>query len=142
MSMGIKIGCILAGILLVLLLGAGCIGGMIWVTYYSDKPLRKENYTVNNLNEKSINDKRFDFTKGQRVTITVTNELSQQNTDVDLLVFRGNAKDPFVTDVRRPNLDPNCKVVFDVPANDSYRVVVHNLGPGTARRCEVVIEVR
>jgi len=33
-------------------------------------------------------------------------------------------------------------VEFVVPANDSYRVTVVNLGPGVATRCNVAVDVR
>ena len=91
-----------------------------------------ETYTIVNLKERGQYDKRFDFTKGQRVLITVTNQLLRPNTDVDLFVFRGNNKNAFVWDDRVPQADPNCKVEFEAPATDSYNVRVLNLGPGSA----------
>jgi hypothetical protein len=142
-SVGIKIGLILAAVVFVLLF-LSCGGSvLLWLSLRGggDGP-RKENYTIFNLNQNAHNDRRFNFKQGQRVVITSTNQLSRQDTDVDLRIFRGNDAMPFAFDDRLPHQDRNCRVEFVVPANDSYRVVVVNLGPGMANRCDVAIDVR
>src|SRR5260370_1170445 len=64
------------------------------------------------------------------------------DTDVDLRIFRGNDANPFAFDNDLPQQNRNCRVEFVAPANDSYRVVVVNLGKGMANRCDVAIDVR
>jgi hypothetical protein len=143
-SVGIKIGLILAAVVFVLLVLA-CGGAvLIWLAVRGvggDGP-RKESYTIFNLNANGQNMKRFTFKQGQRVVITSTNQLSRPDTDVDLHIFRGNDANPIAVDVRLPHQDRNCRVEFVVPANDSYRILVVNLGPGVATRCDVAIDVR
>ena len=144
-SVGIKVGLILAAVVFVLLVMA-CGGGvLLWLSLRGgggggDGP-RRETYTISNLNQGGENTRRFNFKQGQRVVITSTNQLSLPNTDVDLRVFRGNDVMPFVFDDRLPQQDRNCRVEFVVPGNDSYRVLVVNLGPGMAKRCDVMIDV-
>jgi GYF domain 2 len=144
-SVGVKIGLILAAVVFVLfvLLLLGCGGSvLLWLSLRGGDGPRRETYTIFNLNQKAQNEKRFNFSQGQRVIITVTNQLSRPDTDVDLFVFRGNDGAAFAFDKQIPQLDRNCRVDFVVPANDSYRVVVVNLGPGVANRCDVAIDVR
>ncbi|MBI2804609.1 MAG: DUF4339 domain-containing protein [Planctomycetes bacterium] len=147
MAVGVKVGLILGGIFLLLLLGGGCVVGMIWVSFRGDAAPKagpgQQTYVVTNLNRGNVSDRRFNFTQGRRVIITVNNtDLQFANTDVDLHVFRGNEARPFIVDVDVPAQTRNCRVEFVVPANDSYKVRVHNVGPGVARRCEVTIEER
>jgi hypothetical protein len=144
-SVGIKVGLILAAVVFVLL-SLACGGSvLLWLSLRGggggDGP-RRETYTIFNLNQNGQNIKHFNFKKGQHVVITATNQLSRQDTDVDLRVFRGNDAMPFAFDDRLPHQDRNCRVEFAVPANDSYRVLVVNLGPGMANRCDVAIDVR
>ncbi len=105
---------------------------------------RRDSFTTNNLAPNRFFEKRFTFTQGKRVIITSTNNLPFANTDVDLYVFRGNNgvmnEIPVVSDVRLPREDRNCRVEFIVPATDTYRVRVTNLGPGFANSCNVQIE--
>lgn len=139
-SVGIKVGLILAAVVFVLLLLA-CGGSLVlWLSLRGGDGPRRETYTIVNLNQKD--ERRFNFKQGQRVVITVTNQLSRPDTDVDLFVFRGNDGGPFAFDRQLPQQNPNCRVEFVAPGNDSYRVVVVNLGPGMANRCDVVIDVR
>jgi hypothetical protein len=141
-SVGIKIGLILAAVVFGMLLLA-CGGSvLLWLSLRGGDGPRMENYTIFNLNQNAHNDRRFNFKQGQRVVITSTNQLSQPNTDVDLRVFRGNDANPFAFDNDVPQRNRNCRVEFVAPANDSYRVVVVNLGPGMANRCDVAIDVR
>ncbi|MSQ96520.1 MAG: DUF4339 domain-containing protein [Gemmataceae bacterium] len=146
---GIRVGLILAGVLVALLVLGGCVVGLIWATIGlggggGDRGPR--NYTVSNLREKTVNDRAFTFTQGKRVIITCTNQTQFNNTDVDLRVLRdGNARpgeQPLVADDRLPQFDHNCRVEFVVPATDTYRVRLANLGPGMANSCQVVIEER
>ena len=144
MGVWIKVGLIVGGILFALLLCGGC-GIGIFVFAFRDgggggpRPNVRDNYTINNLRPGGQNNRNFNFTQGRRVIITVTNTLANPNTDVDLHVFRGNAGNPFIVDVRIPAQDRNCRVEFVVPANDSYKVQVVNLGPGTAISCAVSV---
>lgn len=142
MGVWIKVGLIVGGILFGLLLCGGCGVGIFIVAFRDGggpRPNVRENYTINNLRPGAGNDRRFNFTQGRRVVITVTNTLGNPNTDVDLHVFRGNAPNPFIVDVRIPIQDRHCRVEFVVPASESYKVQVVNLGPGIANSCAVSI---
>ncbi len=148
-AIGIKVGLILAGVVVGLLVLGGCVVGLIWTTigFGGDGAGGgPRTYTVSNLREKTINDRSFTFTQGKRVIITSTNQLQFNNTDVDLRVFRGAggpAKEmPLVADDRLPQEDRHCRLEFIVPATGTYRVRLANLGPGTANSCRVVIEER
>jgi hypothetical protein len=141
-SVGIKVGLILAAVVFVLL-SLACGGSvLLWLSLRGGDGPRRETYTIFNLNQNGQNIRRFNFKQGQHVVITATNQLSRPDTDVDLRIFRGNDAMPFAFDNQRPHQDPNCRVEFVVPANDSYRVLVVNLGPGMANRCDVAIDVR
>jgi hypothetical protein len=142
----VKVGLIVGGIVLFLTVCVVCGGiGVWWVMRDGgggkgpDGKVRA-NYTISNLRQGGQNDRRFNFTQGRRVVITVTNTLGNPNTDVDLHVFRGNAVNPFLIDVRVPREDRHCRLEFVVPASDSYKVQVVNLGPGTANSCAVSVE--
>ena len=75
-----------------------------------------------------------------RITISVTNTLTNPQTDVDLRVFRGNEFGLLVgEDIRVPAQTRNCQVDFFVPATDTYVIQLENLGPGTAASCAVQI---
>jgi hypothetical protein len=143
-SVGIKVGLILAGVVCVLLVMA-CGGSvLLWLSLRGgggDGP-RRETYTIVNLNQNGQNIRHFNFKQGQRVVVTATNQLSRPDTDVDLLIFQGNDANPFAFDKDLPQRNRNCRVEFVAPANDSYRVIVVNLGPGMANRCDVAIDVR
>jgi hypothetical protein len=170
MAMGLKMGLILGGVLLLLLIGLGCVGGMVYVAVFGlggstsstkagDQKAGGDNkgggdqkggelrpFTHNNLPQNKFWDERRTFTKGKRITITVINTLDNPKTDVDLWVLRGtNAapnERPIIADERRPSDDPNCKVDFTVPETDVYRVRIINRGPGAAKSCAVTFEER
>lgn len=145
MGVWIKVGLILGGILFVVLLCGGCGVGIFIVAFRGDggggggEKLR-ESYTVNNLPPGRDNLREFRLTKGRRVVITVTNDVQFPQPDVDLLVFRTSNNQLIQQDIRIPAQDRNCRVEFNVPASGNYRVVVQNLGPGFARRCDVQVE--
>ncbi|MBI1832415.1 MAG: DUF4339 domain-containing protein [Planctomycetes bacterium] len=142
-SMGIKIGLIVAGVLLLILVGVGCIGGMIWMAFGPSAKVN-DTYTVTNLPVMKYDEHRFTLTSGRKVVITSTNDIERPDTDVDLYVYRGDSSSPnekpVKMDDRRPNVDRHCKVEFVVAATDTYRVRVLNRGPGLARSCVVKIE--
>ena len=158
-SVGIKIGLILAAVVFVMLF-LSCAGAvLLWLSFrgagnnppqkMDNPPMgnpppkagpRVQSYTVRNLFQDRIHEKRFNFQQGQKVVITSTNNLTFPNTDVDLRILRGNDQNPFAWDDRLPEQDRNCRVEFIVPATDSYVVRVVNLGPGMARTCDVRIE--
>lgn len=159
MAMGLKIGLILAAVVFGLFLLVGCGGGLLWISLRGNNPPppannappaagpRKESYTVRNLPDRKFDDRRYTFTQGKTVTITVRNNLMFPNTDVDLWILRGKDsagpnERPIANDDRLPNEDPNCRVQFVVPATDTYRVRVINRGPGVANTCDVQIEER
>jgi len=75
----------------------------------------------------------------------VTNELSQNDTDVDLYVFRGRnavkGEKALAWDARTPDVDCNCYTELNVPADDTYRIVIINLGKGVAKKCSVKVEI-
>jgi hypothetical protein len=155
-GVGIKVGLILAGVLVILLLLVCGGGTLIAISFWPTKDgggqvkdgVRRESFTVNNLGEKRAEVRVYTFTQGKRVTITSTNNLQNQNTDVDLRVFNGggglpNANErPFVWDDRLPQEDKNCRLTFDVQRTGQYRILVVNLGPGRANSCVVNIEER
>jgi hypothetical protein len=84
----------------------------------------------------------YTFQQGQRVTVTVSNKLTNPKTDVNLLVFRGNSGQAFAKDVRPPQMDANCRVEFIVPATDTYRIQIVNDGPGIVTSSIVTITVQ
>lgn len=69
----------------------------------------------------------FRFNAGQQVRITVTSQ-ADMRTDVDLFIERAN-NFPVAADTR---ISKDCFINFVVPATDTYRVRVRNLGPGVA----------
>ena len=144
MGVGIRIVLTLGGVLLLLVLLAGCVGAMIWVALPSGKnagPVN-DNWVWNNLAQGKHLEKEFRFTQGKRVTVTVINNLQNGNTNVDLLIFRGDEQNQafaIFSDRRPPNMDRNCQVQFQVPATDRYRVRVANFGPGQAHSCQVTV---
>jgi hypothetical protein len=145
MAVGLKVGLILGGGVLVLLFLTCVGGGLIWLAFSgrAGAPVR-DRYTVFRLNQGQQNLRQYQFTKGRRVVITVTNNLANPNTDVDLHIFRGNHQvpneQPIAWDDRLPQEDRHCRVEFVVPANDTYRVQIVNLGPGMANSCVVNVE--
>jgi hypothetical protein len=143
-GIGIKIGLTVAGVLALFLVGGCCIVGMVWLVF-SPSAKVKDSYTVNNLGVMKHTEKPYSLTKGRKVVVTSTNQTEFNNTDVDLLIFRGGSpspkEEPVVADIRLPTpQDRNCRVEFVVPATDTYRIRVANLGPGVARTCVVNIE--
>jgi hypothetical protein len=153
MGVGIKVGLILAGVLFLLVVGVGCIGGIIWISvggFGGGQPAGPvhDSYTINNLpvtlngaDHRTGNIKTYNFTQGRRVVITVTNQLQFNDTDVDLYVHRGNDPNPTVMDINVPQFNRNCRVEFVVPQTGQYRVRVVNIGPrGVATRCQVRVD--
>jgi hypothetical protein len=160
MSSGLKIGLIVGGgTLLLMTLGCCFVSVVVIIVGMSDRPREigppppapiapfaaddaPRNYTVMNLRTGGSDERRFTFHEGRTVTITVTNTVQFNNTDVDLHVWRGAVgQDLFANDIRVPP-QMNCRVEFFVGATDTYRVQVVNLGPGTANRCVVNIVER
>jgi hypothetical protein len=129
---GLKIGLIIGVVVLVLIvMGCGLIGvlAIIFGGSLFGGGVGGGDYTTN-LAPNTHHDRTFTFTRGQRVTITVTSDRNAGpfQPDVDLFVLhRGNI---IASDVR---ISPDCFVNFVAPANDSYTVRVNNLGPGFAR---------
>ena len=99
-------------------------------------------YTINNLppNAKGGNLRTHTFQQGKRIVITVTNNLRNPNTDVDLYVYQGNQLNPFAADILVPQQSRNCRVEFIAPVTGPYQVRVVNLGPFFAESCVVRIE--
>src|ERR1019366_6235442 len=112
-AIGLKVGLILGGVFLLLLfLGSG-VGGLVWLRFRDDKAVVGHNYTIRNLFPQRQDVQQFNFQQGQRVVITVTNNLVNPMTDVDLFVHRGHAGNPpFAFDQRMPQQDRNCRVEF------------------------------
>lgn len=155
MTMGLKMGLTLGCVALLLLLGVGCVGGMIYVAFFSgggskdggdSKGGELRPFTRTNLPQNKFWDERRTFTKGKHITITVTNTLDNPKTNVDLHVYRGTnetpKEQPIAADDRRPNDDINCKVEFTVPDTDTYRVRIINRGPGDAKSCAATFAER
>jgi hypothetical protein len=152
MGIGLRVALGIGAVVCLLFLGTCACGGLAYLTWGGKDgpnhplPANPAPYAVFNLPEKRFDDHRFTFTQGKRVIITCTNNLQFPNTDVDLRIFRGNNavpnEHPIAFDDRLPQQDRNCRVEFVVPATDTYRVRVVNLGPGNANRCDVVIQVQ
>jgi len=66
-SMGVKIGLIVGGVLLLLVVGVACIGGMIYLAFFAGKASRTETYEIKNLGVNSNQVKAYEFKKGQKV---------------------------------------------------------------------------
>jgi hypothetical protein len=158
-GVGIKVGLILGGVFIVLMLLVCAGGGLIWLSTRGGAPVqqvqggvvannvgngggRVVSYTINNLaqNPKGGNFRTENFQQGKRVVITVTNNLRHPNTDVDLYVYQGNQRMPLVSDIRTPPQHPHCHVEFIVPVTGPYQIRVVNLGPFSADSCAVRIE--
>lgn len=69
------------------------------------------------------------FRIGQNVSISVTSQVTQPNTDVDLYVYARNQPNPMAQDT---NSSKDARVNFFSPQTQTYRVRVLNLGPGRA----------
>ncbi len=147
-KVGLKVGLIIGGVVCFLLF-LMCAGGAIVVFSLGvgggggGGPPGKRVHTFSEFNipEKRIaNPRQFHFKQGTRLIITSRNQTQRPDTDVDLLIYQGNEPNPRWVDVRLPNQDRNCRVEFVIPVTGMYRVGVHNLGPGTATRCDVRIE--
>ncbi len=125
---GLKVGLIIGGILLVLLL-LGCGVTAVLAIVFGFGGLNPDgSYTVS-LAPNTQNERGFHFQAGQRVTVTVTTTraFGPIQPDVDLfIVHRGRV---IASDER---IHPDCHVTFIAPANDNYIVRVRNLGPGRA----------
>jgi GYF domain 2 len=138
-KVGLKVGLILAGVVVVLLLlGCGVIG-LIAVTVGFGGPERPTFPAVNNLGTRLHIEKRFDFKQNQRVTITAVN-VNNPNMDVRLMVFRGNdLKNPIQ---QSKQMDLTSRVDFVAPANDSYMVRFANFDARVVEHVDVTITAR
>ena len=137
MAVGVKIGLILAGGGVLVVCGLCCLGGLVWFGVGGIGGGKNQSYTVFNMPQRTVNNRQVRFQQGQRITITVTNNLANPNTDVDLLVFR--AGNLIALDERVPAQDRHCRVEFVAPATDNYQIQLKNLGPGMANSCVVNI---
>src|SRR5204862_494741 len=142
MGVGIRIVLTLAGVGLLRVLLVGCVGIWMLASIHGGGGaggggggagggggLVHDNLAWNGLCERKHMEKRYQFTKGKRVLINVTNDIFNPNTIVDLMVFRGNEQNPnaaFIADRRLPQQDRNCRVEFIVPATGEYRLRVAN----------------
>jgi hypothetical protein len=103
-----------------------------------------DNFSHFNIPERIHHEKSYRFTQGKRVVVTVNNDLFNPNTNVDVMVFRGNEQDQNRSlhwDRRLPaGPDRNCRLDFIVPATDTYRIRVVNWGPGMANACHVHVQ--
>jgi hypothetical protein len=162
MGIGFRVFLGIGAVVALLLLGTCTCGGLAYMTWGAkDAPIaapkggnpppppivagpRRDGFTINNLQPNKFFEKRFTLNQGKRVVVTSNNNLAFPNTDVDLFVYRGNnavgGEQPIALDVRTPDVDRNCRVEFIVPATDTYRIRVLNLGPGFANSCTVNFE--
>lgn len=152
-GVGIRIVLTLLGAGLILFLLVGCVGIMIWAVWPGgggggQRPpivaggLVRDNFAWNGIGERKHLEKAYRFTQGKRVVITVTTNNANPNTNVDLMVLRGNEQrqeNAFVADRRPPAQDRNCRVEFFVPNTEDYRIRVANFGPGIAN-CQVSVD--
>jgi GYF domain 2 len=140
MAVGLKVGLILGGVLLlvlVLLCGGGT--AIYFAVRNPGRPVaaggQNLSYTVN-LIPGGANERPVSVRQGQRVSIIVTSTVTIPNTDVDLAVQRGPNR--IAGDL---TVGPNCRVEFVAPATDMYRVRVNNRGPGVANsRVNITIQ--
>ena len=131
------------GVLLVSFALCG-VGAFVWPGFLLSKQggvVKKDGgvqtYTVVNLGEDRWEDRTFNFQQGKRVTITMVSNTTMRQTDVDLIVFRGNfGEDVIAEDI---TIGPNGRVTFVVPNTGAYRIRVDNLGPGMVRSSTVTI---
>jgi hypothetical protein len=154
-GVGIRIVLTLLGVGLLLFLLVGCVGVLIWAAWPGGgggggggpRPpmvggMVRDNFAWNGIGEGTHLEKVYRFSQGRRVVVTVTNTLPNPNTNVDLMIFRGNEqnqKNAFVADRRPPQQDRNCRVEFIVPNTENFRIRVANFGPGVAN-CQVSVE--
>ncbi len=158
MGIGLRVFLGIGAVVGLLLLGTCVCGGLAYLTWGGkDAPKPgpapgpapiavgpiHDRITWNNVAQGFHNEKPYNFTAGKRIVITVTNNLPNPNTNVDLMVFRGNEQDQnraLHWDRRPPQVDRNCRLDFIVPANDMYRIRVANFGPGMANSCVVTVD--
>lgn len=144
MGIGFRVFLGIGAVVGLLLLGTCVCGGLAYLTWGpapAAGPVR-DNFTLNNLNVNTHTEKSYRFTGGKRVIITVTNNLPNPNTNVDVMVFRGGGQNQHQNnaiqwDRRPPQEDRHCRLDFVVPANDTYWVRVVNWGPGVPNACVV-----
>jgi hypothetical protein len=142
MPAGLKVLLVLGVVFVLIVMGGGCIGGIVW---FSLRPAGggqrvHDSYTVNNLLPKGDQFRDYRFTRGRRVIIIVNNDMQVPQPDVDLYVHRLRDNQLVGADILVPAQNRNCRVEFVVPDNDTYRVRLVNLGPGMARRCNVRVD--
>ena len=143
MPAALKVLLILGVVFVLIVMIGGCIGGIVW---FSTRPgggggnRVHDSFTVNNLFPKGDQFRDYRFTRGRRVVITVSNDVQIPQPDVDLYVHRLRDNQLVGADILVPAQNRNCRVEFVVPADDTYRVRVVNLGPGMARRCAVRVD--
>ncbi len=82
-------------------------------------------YTVN-LNQNATDNRKFQFTAGSRITISVRSDFE---TDVDLYVY--DSRGALIAVDNGPQKD--CFVNFRAPRTEWYRIELRNLGPGPNR---------
>jgi hypothetical protein len=162
MGIGFRVFLGIGAVVGLLLLGTCVCGGLAYMTWGGkDGPkggpgpgpgpgpvaggLVRDNFAWNNLAERKHMEKSYNFTGGKRVIITVSNNLPNPNTNVDVMVFRGGGQNQpqnnsFQWDRRPPQEDRNCRLDFVVPANGVYWVRVVNWGPGVATSCLVSVD--
>jgi hypothetical protein len=140
-AVGLKVGLILGGVLLLVLVLL-CGGGTAIYFAVRDPGGRPAvaggqniSYTVN-LNPGGASERPVSVRQGQRVSVIVTSTVTMPNTDVDLAVQRGPNR--IAGDF---TIGPNCRVEFVAPATDRYGVRVNNRGPGAANsRVNVIVQ--
>jgi len=165
-GIGIKVGLIIGGVCLVLMLLVCAGGGLIWLSTGAPAkgpgpvvvpiagggggavpvpvPVQPgarpvDTFVVRALVPKRWEEKRYTFQQGKKMVITVTtNFIGGRAPDVDLFIHRGNGPGDFLA-AQDVSIGPNSRLEFFVPANDTYRVRVGNHGPGIANSCTVTI---
>lgn len=141
MAVGVKVGLILGGVVLFLML-LGCAGGLLfyWGVAGGGGAAKTQNYTILHLRPGVSNTRMFHLQQGKNVTITVTSSINHPDADVDVMVVRGPGnRDIIASDLKK---EAGCRVEFRVPANDNYQIVVINSGRLVVPNCRVEIAER
>jgi hypothetical protein len=128
MAVGLKIGLAIGGgVFLLLLLGFG----FVFLLVNTDGT--PSNYSINNLQPKTANDRNVFLKAGKQTTISMTSTSRDPRNDVDLFVYLNNRQ--IISDV---TVGPNATVTFFPPQDGFYKIQVQNIGFAPAN-CQVRI---
>lgn len=99
---------------------------------------KTQSFNLANIAEDQFQERQHTFQKDKRLIITVTSTNGGGFGDVDLYVYKGAIGENII--IADTSIGPNSRVDFIVPATDTYRLRVINLGPGNMTSAQVTID--